>query len=152
MLLWSSTVPAQNDLLKDIRHNVGEIFKHDSVSKQFEKRFERVVIEDSQVLRGYHGAVLMAKGRHAFSPLNKLKYFNRGKDMLEAAIAEDLNNLELRFLRLTIQVNVPAILGYSSDIDKDVQYVEEQLIELEISGQRKRMQAFLDKAREQGKL
>lgn len=152
MLLWTSDLPAQNDLLRDLRLNIGDVFAKDSVCQLFEKRLKNVDVTGKPVLQGYKGAVLMAKGRHAFSPLSKLSYFNEGKGMLEKSIAADQDNVELRFLRLTIQVNVPAILGYSSNKAEDLSFVQQTIPKLKDEELRDRMTKFIKLAKEQGKL
>jgi len=75
------------------------------------------------VILGYMGAAEILLAKYAFSPISKWNYFNRGKKILESAIIKDPNNLELRFLRLTIQENIPAILGYSSLIENDMKFL-----------------------------
>ncbi len=55
--------------------------------------------------------------------INKMSNFNKGKDLLEQAIRARPSELELHFLRLTIQYNLPGFLGYKSDIDGDKKFV-----------------------------
>ncbi|MFM7023168.1 MAG: hypothetical protein ACKOXB_09335 [Flavobacteriales bacterium] len=73
----------------------------------------------SPVELGYHGGALMAMANHCYLPTSKLSYFNSGKKELEKAIAASPKNAELRFIRFSIQCNVPAFLGYSSNIAAD---------------------------------
>ena len=40
------------------------------------------------------------------------KYFNKGKALLESSIQNNSSSIELRFLRYSIQVNLPRILLY----------------------------------------
>ncbi len=72
---------------------------------------------------GYHGLVEAMMAEHAFNPMKKLSYFNNGKDRLENAIKKKNGSVELRYLRLGIQLNVPSILGYSDSIEKDKAYI-----------------------------
>lgn len=69
------------------------------------------------------GNFLMAK--HVFSPFSKLSYFKKGKMQLEGAIAKEPNNLEMRFLRYTSQVEMPDILGYKQSISADKKFILE---------------------------
>lgn len=68
---------------------------------------------------GYKGSATMMMAQYVSNPFTKLSYFKRGKKMLEAAIATDKNNIELRFLRLAVQQKAPAFLGYKHSIDAD---------------------------------
>src|SRR6186713_9732 len=55
------------------------------------------------VWKGYKGAASMLMAKHVSSPYRKLTYFNNGKSLLEKAIKEEQNNIELRYLRYSIQ-------------------------------------------------
>jgi len=68
---------------------------------------------------GYLGGAKMAMANHCYMPNNKLKYFNEGKNLLQSAIIAAPNNIELRFIRFSIQCNVPSFLGYSSNLEAD---------------------------------
>lgn len=90
------------------------------------------------VSQGYRGAAGMVMAKHATNPYIKLRYFNQGRDMLERAISSDRNNPELRYLRYTIQVNVPSFLGYNTHIAEDRRFLQTNLYGL-ADGQLKSM-------------
>ena len=73
----------------------------------------------------YKGALLMKKAGLEKNPAVKLKFFKEGKLLLETAIDNDNQNVELRFLRLMIQENAPKFLGYHSNINEDVNFIQE---------------------------
>ena len=75
------------------------------------------------IINGYYGVVEATLAEHSFNPLKKMSYFNNGKDRLEKAIVDDNLNVELRYLRLIIQLNVPSFLGYSSNIGMDKEHI-----------------------------
>lgn len=75
------------------------------------------------IFSGYYGIIEATLAEHSFNPIKKLSYFNNGKDRLEKAIANDNLNVELRYLRLIIQLNVPDLLGYSDDIEIDKNHI-----------------------------
>lgn len=84
--------------------------------------------ENSAVCTAYQGAALaMSAG---FSPglVNRIGLFNDGKELIEKAVFQDQKNPEIRFIRYSIQANVPAILFYSSDLDEDFELIERHLI------------------------
>lgn len=78
-------------------------------------------------LQGYKGAATMLMAKHAFNPYQKVKYFNEGKAILEKAIQSDKNNIELRYLRYTIQVNAPSFLGYQSNMNEDKTFLQQHV-------------------------
>ena len=67
----------------------------------------------------YKGVAEMMQAKHGFNPFNKLARFNSGRMLIEQSICKDPDNLELRFLRLSIQSNLPSFLGYKSKIEAD---------------------------------
>lgn len=143
---------AQGDLLADVRSNVALIFKEVAVSDRLNARFETADVSSDPLLKGYKGALIMAKGRHAANPFQKLSIFNTGKALLDEAITSDSKNLELRFLRLTIQVNVPGILNYSGNIKHDRAYLDSHLGKTNNEEFKKQVTAFIEKAEKEGKL
>lgn len=50
---------------------------------------------------------------------DKFAYFDRGKALIEQAIAQDVYNPEIRFLRFSVQAEVPMIVGYRDKIAED---------------------------------
>lgn len=90
------------------------------------KYTEKAGREDALLL-GYQGIAKTLLGKHSFNPVNKVNYFNKGKKILEEALAIAPENVELRYLRLTLQENVPSFLGYSDRIHEDRAFIRAKL-------------------------
>ena len=82
------------------------------------------------VEKGYYGAYLAIWANHVWNPMDKLSTFKKGKTELENAIKEDPNNVELRFLRLSIQSNIPGILNYKQNIKSDLAFIKDHKNEI----------------------
>lgn len=67
----------------------------------------------------YRACATMIMAKFAISPINKLSKFNNGKYLLEKCIASEEQNIEIRFLRFTVQCNAPKFLGYYSSLKAD---------------------------------
>ncbi len=80
-------------------------------------------VEPKNLQNAFMGAMTMKKAGIGGSPTTKLHLFKEGHKLLEAAILQDPNNAEFRFLRLMIQENAPGILGYKSDEEKDSVFI-----------------------------
>lgn len=80
---------------------------------------------------GYKAGAVMMMAKHVINPFSKLSYFKKGKNMLENAIKTDRNNLELRFLRYTIQTNVPSFLNYGQNRNQDHEFIVSALSSLQ---------------------
>src|SRR5690606_5476556 len=92
---------AQTLSLKDIRKDCKMGHKDEVVCKKHLEALEKHA--DSPVERGYEAAYHMFMAKHTGNPLKKMTYFKSGKKMLEKEIAENPENVELRYIRLCIQ-------------------------------------------------
>ncbi len=73
----------------------------------------------------FEGALLMKKAGLINGAGKKLNLFKDGSKKLEAAIKDDDDNAEYRFLRLMIQEHAPKMLGYKEDLKKDSAYIRQ---------------------------
>jgi len=93
---------------------------------------------ESSVAKGYFALSVMMQAKLYKNPFTKLSFFNKGKSILEETILANPNVAELRFLRFSVQNEIPAILLYFNDIDSDKKMLdnyyldknEDQLTEL----------------------
>jgi hypothetical protein len=69
------------------------------------------------------GTMIMKQAGLGGSPVTKLHLFKEGHKMLEAAIKQNPDNAEFRFLRLMIQENAPGFLGYKNNEQQDIEYI-----------------------------
>ena len=83
--------------------------------------------DSSAEARGYMAAMNFTKSRLYKFPLKKMKYFNRGKSILEEVIEAYPLNLELRYLRYSLQKKVPDFLGYNDNIDEDLVMIKKKI-------------------------
>jgi hypothetical protein len=79
--------------------------------------------KDGNVLMAYKGASIAMKGRFEKGVRQKSIIFKEGVSLVEAAIDKDPKNIEIRFVRLTIQQNSPKILKYKKNIDEDTGFI-----------------------------
>lgn len=104
------------------------LYNEASIDKTKAKKLLEIAEKNSSisfVYFGYKGAAKIILAKHAFNPYTKWNLFNEGKDILESAIASDPNSLELKYLRFTIQMNVPSFLGYKNNINSDKEFLKE---------------------------
>lgn len=82
------------------------------------------VPDDSLGLRvGYLAMAYMLRAKYVWNPYNKLKYFSKGRELLERQIGEHSNSTELFFLRYCVQSNAPFFLSYSDKMTEDKAYI-----------------------------
>lgn len=75
----------------------------------------------SAMASGMRATAQLMLAESMWNPLDKLTQFQSWKPKLEAAIAADTNNADLRFFRLSVQFSVPALLEYRSNMMEDEQ-------------------------------
>jgi hypothetical protein len=75
------------------------------------------------VFAAYKASGLMMNAKYVGNPLDKLSTFSKGKNLLEQTVSKAPTNLEIRFLRLAMQSNAPAFLGYSDAISRDKTFI-----------------------------
>lgn len=79
------------------------------------------------VCLAYLGAFQTIRANHVNSPLSKLNTFNKGKKNIEQALKKAPDNIELRFIRLSVQVNCPDFLQYNDNINEDKKFIRSNI-------------------------
>lgn len=96
-----------------------EAAENKTAVKKLSALLAKVDENSDAILIGYRGATEMMEAKYAFNPVTKLSRFNKGKTYLEKAIKKEPKQVELRFIRFSIQTNLPSFLGYNDHIKSD---------------------------------
>lgn len=122
-----------------------DYYKASNDSAVCQKLYNKVINDKStdNTVLCYKGAIDAAMAGHLRNKSEKIKTFNEGKKLIETAIAADKENVELRFLRFTIQTNCPKALGYNEQITSDKQFILQHLDSVTNDGLKKKMANFL---------
>ncbi|OAQ42074.1 hypothetical protein A5893_02875 [Pedobacter psychrophilus] len=113
-----STLFVQANNLDQIREDyIACITDSDKADKLCDQLAE--VKNPSAVIMAYLGSVQAIKAKHAWNPVSKMSYLSKGFDTINKAVAKDPNQLEVRFLRFSLQYYVPSFLGYSNNLMTD---------------------------------
>ncbi len=67
----------------------------------------------------YKGASEALKAKNMYNPLYKWHYVAEADKSFAKAILLDKENIEIRFLRFSIEWNLPRLLGYSTHLEQD---------------------------------
>ncbi len=73
------------------------------------------------LIRGYIGALQALMAKHSWNPYVKLKQIAEAEKSFVKAINAEPDNLELRFLRFSVEYKTPKFLGYSKNLATDRQ-------------------------------
>jgi hypothetical protein len=77
--------------------------------------------DNNPLLMGYVATLQALKSKHHWNPYLKLKYLQLATKKMNKAVASAPMNLEIRFMRFSIQHYTPSFLGYSKQLAEDRQ-------------------------------
>jgi len=104
--------------LKQLRLEFYAAVKDETAAESLYTRLKKEKSPDP-LLQAYFGSVEALRAKHSFNPYNKIAYLKRGSQTLGKAVTRSPDNLEIRFLRFSLEHYVPAFLGYSKNLAAD---------------------------------
>ena len=128
--------------LEQIRMNYNKAVSDKALCEKMISELSKTQNESTDYL-AYLGGFQAIWANHVFSPINKLSTFNKGKKKIERAIKKEPDNAEYRFIRLSIQKNIPAILGYKSNIKEDAEFLKNNQNQIKSQILQKNIEALL---------
>lgn len=81
----------------------------------------------------YKGALFMFKSKYAVSPVNKYKHFKTGKNLIDEAVHLNPKNIEIRYIRLVFQHQLPDFLGYNKYKSEDLSVFKNEFTKSSLS-------------------
>lgn len=117
----STPLSAQNNSLDFFRENYTKAVSDKKLCFKMIKELE--LLKNDPIYLGYLGGLQAIKANHVFNPIRKLSTFNKGKNNIEKALKLSPRNPEIRFIRLSIQKNIPAFLGYKDNVQEDIKFI-----------------------------
>jgi len=124
-------VAQESNTLRNFRAEFQEISSEEDIDKILNYKIDEVSQHEQGVIKAYQAAGTSMMAEYVFSPMSKLKFFNKGKIALEGLI-ESSKDVEKVYLRLLIQLNVPKTLNYHKNIEGDISYLQEHMAEAQI--------------------
>ncbi|MBC7745715.1 MAG: hypothetical protein H7096_11485 [Flavobacterium sp.] len=86
----------------------------------------KLIKSPAPVVVAYLGTLEALKAKYSWNPYNKIAYVARSQKTLEKAVKEDPLNLEIRFMRFSVQHYTPAFLGFSKELIEDRKMIIKQ--------------------------
>ena len=109
--------------LSEVRKQYTNAIESKGNAQKFYKLLEGVSKQDSKTLVAYKGASIALQAKFSPKKEDKKKQFIEGTQLLDYALKNDSNNLEIRLIRLSIQENTPKIMKYKANIAEDKQFI-----------------------------
>ena len=82
-----------------------------------------VSMKDKSIMIAYKGAVTTMMAKYTKEIKQKKVFFKDGMQLLEYVVAADPTNVEIRYLRLSVQENAPKVVGYKKNLQEDKQFI-----------------------------
>lgn len=95
----------------------------EEITSQLDETLSLVISENKPILLAYQGAVKTLKAKFAKRVRDKKEYFKEGVELIESAVEADSANIEIRYIRLTVQENSPNFLKYNDNITEDKEFI-----------------------------
>jgi len=96
--------------------------------------------------KGYLAAYEILWAKHMGNPFSKLGQFKKGKKLLESVIIKYPDNIDLRFIRWSVQTHAPSFLNYNKDRLRDKEFLVHNLYKLPNPEARKIIYVYLKDA------
>lgn len=87
-------------------------------SRAFHNFFKNTT-PNTPTLKAYKATSEAMLARVVWNPFTKLSQVMKYSELMETAVLEDQENIEIRFLRLSIEYNLPKFLGMSKNMTVD---------------------------------
>lgn len=94
--------------------------KIEDLDSLINNNFNCVSFDCPPIIIAYKAGVEALKSKHAFWPFTKLEKLNDSMDIFSEAVKLSPDNLEIRFMRFSILHYVPSFIGYTNEMNDDL--------------------------------
>ena len=111
--------------LEDIRNNYQLAVDDEEICRAMIQRLGDD--PDDEIQLAYWGGFQTIWANHVANPIAKLNSFNKGKSNIDKAAKLAPDNLEVIFIRYSVQKNSPGFLGYKHHLKEDRIFLTENI-------------------------
>lgn len=141
ILLTSSF--SKNDLeLEEIRQNYQLAVTDKDICQSMINRLSNHT--PSNIYLAYYGAFQTIWANHTFNPFNKLKTFNEGRRNINKAAKLEPKNVEIIFIRHSIQKNCPEFLDYKQNMREDHKILSKEVDNIKVPSLKRMVEKLLN--------
>lgn len=109
---------ASGQTIQEVRSSFHQAVMEPETSREFHELMESPQ-KSSATIIAYQAVSEALLAQVVWNPFSKLSQVMKYDKLMEKAVMEDEENIEIRFLRLAIEVNLPSFLRMSSHIQED---------------------------------
>ena len=111
--------------ISELREKYPQASTDVALTNTLNNELSEVSIADEPTLIAYKGALLTLMAKHTKTVKEKKTYFKEGVQFLESAISKAPKNIEIRYLRLSVQEHAPKVVKYNNNIEEDKLFLKE---------------------------
>jgi len=119
-----------NPDVSEVRNLYKQAVVSESAALSLFSNLTGITKDDDKVLVSYKGALTAITAKYEKEIKPKKELFKNGVYLIEYAIEEDPDNIEIRFVRLSVQQNIPKFLKYKMNIEEDKTFLLERINDL----------------------
>ncbi|MEM7162299.1 MAG: hypothetical protein AAF487_07635 [Bacteroidota bacterium] len=93
----------------------------------------RQIKERNGLMTAYEAAMEALMAKVAWNPLSKIGHVKKSQEIFDKAIEMDPRNVEIRFLRFSVEWHIPRWLGYSKNLQSDKDFIMNRYTEFDTS-------------------
>lgn len=125
-IAFCDTLPAQKLDIGKIRKDMLRAINSPKVTDSLYNNLQNIN-KKPPLVTAYFGALEALKAKNSWNPYNKIKYLNLSGKTVQQAVNASPDDMEIRFVRFSIQSNLPHFLGLAKDLDADKNQILHQL-------------------------
>lgn len=112
--------------IDEVRSEFHAVVLNPDDSKNF-YNFIKNIENPTSTVKAYQAVSEALLAQVVWNPFSKLKQVVKYDKLMAAAVEEDPENIEIRFLRLAIEYNLPSFLGMSTHLQEDADEIANDL-------------------------
>src|SRR5690606_7759212 len=124
MVFFISIASTAQDLNK-IRSQYPKAVQSAENATKLDAELAKINSSGKSELLAYKGAISTVKAKFAKKKSEKKDFFKAGVSLIESAVKADPSNIEIRYIRMSVQENSPKFLGYYKNIEADKVFILE---------------------------
>lgn len=125
---YLSSVKANPDNIVELRQQYLKALHNCDYAPEVYEKFQSIKEPTAQML-AYRGALEAIMTKTTWNVFKKLGFLKRSEASFNEAIRIAPNNVEIRFMRMAVQYEIPEYLGYSDDMETDRKFIIEHIDE-----------------------
>ena len=123
LILFAINCKAQTNNLDTITKEYLETIQSEPSIIQLISTCDKYKSKDNQTISAYKTVAKLMLIEYDYNPLTKLTEFTKHTKKLDFIVANNINNIEIRFLRFCIQKQTPRFLGYNDNLELDYKFI-----------------------------